>query len=426
MKKRLLSLSLILMLVAILLVSACAQPAGPIKVGIAAEFTGWAAPFWPPVQEVIDMVIPLINQDPPLGRPLEVIYDDAEGTVEGNISVANYLGGQGVAFAVGYDSDGLWAAEDVIMRYGTPTFTQWAGTARLDKTEMGRRGLFYRYTTGDTIMFAMFGLYWRSELAPKGFTKVAILNDIGESSTSNAEVISRYLRKAGAQISYEIAFSQDETTFSRMLADAFATDPDAVFFIGSDEQGSVAFKQWWDSALSKDILWFVGDVWASGELLEPLLPAPGAFDGKMIGPNPATGAGLQAFVGTSYDVFIEEFQKVYGAGAQPGHGFAISEYDALIVGALAIEAAGDAAPEEVAKHIRAVSNPPGVKVYSYQDGINALREGKDIDFEGAASFVNVDDYGNVYPPTAIFMVVDGEWTQIKVYSPEEMQAFIAE
>ena len=25
------------------------------------------------------MVIPLINQDPPLGRPLEPVYDDAEG-----------------------------------------------------------------------------------------------------------------------------------------------------------------------------------------------------------------------------------------------------------------------------------------------------------------------------------------------------------
>ena len=436
--KKLVFFGLILTLLALPLV-ACARPASapapipaptpapapvePIKIGIAAENTGWAAPYWPPVQEVIDMVIPLINQDPPLGRPLEPIYDDAEGSVEGNISVANYLGGQGVAFAVGYDSDGLWAAEDVIMRYKTPTFTQWSGTSALDNTEMGKQGLFYRFTSGDTLLYTVFGLYWQNTLIPKGFTRVAILNDIGESSTSNAEVISKYLAMAGAQIVHEKTFSQDLTTFSRLLADAFATEPDAIFFIGTDEQGSIAFKQWWDSALSKDILWFVGDVWASGELIEPLLPAPGAFDNRMVGPNPATGEGLKAFVGTSYDIFIDEFRKVYGAGAEPGHGFAISEYDAIISGALAIEAAGDAAPAVVAKHLRAVTNPPGVKVYSYQEGIKALREGKEIDFEGAASLVNFDEYGNVYPPTAMYEVIDNEWQQIQGYSPEDLQAF---
>ncbi len=423
MKKILLSLGLILVLVAIPLVSACAGPEETIKIGIAAENTGWAAPYWPPVQEVIDMVIPLINQDPPLGRPLEPIYDDAEGSVEGNISVANYLGGQGVAFAVGYDSDGLWAAEDVIMRFGTPTFTQWSGTSALDQTEMGRQGLFYRFAAGDSLLYTIFGLYWQETLAPNGFTKVAILNDIGESSTSNAQWIKKYLTKAGAQISHENTFSQDETTFSRILADAFATEPDAIFFIGTDEQGSIAFKQWWDSALSKDILWFVGDTWATGELIGPLLPAPGAFDNRMVGPNPATGQGLRAFVGTSYDIMLEEFQKVYGAGTEPGHGFAISEYDAIIVGALAIEAAGDAAPEAVAQHIKEVTNPPGVKVYSYQEGIKALREGKDIDFEGAASLCNFDDYGNVYPPVAMYMVIDGDWTQIQIFAPEDLQAF---
>jgi branched-chain amino acid transport system substrate-binding protein len=369
------------------------------------------------------MVIPLINQDPPLGRPLEPVFDDAEGSVEGNISVANYLGGQGVAFAAGYDSDGLWAAEDVIMRYGTPTFTQWSGTSALDQTEMGKQGLFYRFTSGDSLLYAVFGLYWRDTLAPQGFTKAAILNDIGESSTSNALWIKDYLTKAGAEISHENTFSQDETTFSRILADAFATEPDAIFFIGSDEQGSIAFKQWWDSALSKDVLWLVGDVWASGELIEPLLPAPGAFDNRMIGPNPATGEGLKEFVGTSYDIFLDELQKVYGADAEPGHGFAISMYDALIVGALAIEAAGDAAPEAVAKHIKEVTNPPGVQVYSYQEGIKALREGKDIDFEGAASLCNFDEYGNVYPPVAMYMVIDSDWEQIQVFSPEDLQAF---
>jgi len=406
-------------------VAGCAKPGGPIKVGIAAAQTGFAAPYWPGCQGVLDVVVEVINADPPLGRAIELVYDDAEGSIEGNIKVANYLGGQGVAYAVGYDSEGLWSALDVIERFGTPTFTHWAGTPKLDKTETGKKGLFYRTTSGDTIMYAMYGLYWKTELTPKGFKKAAILNDIGEASRGSAQVATWSFQRAGVDIVHTKEFSEDETTFSRILADAFAEKPDAIFFAGSPEQGTTAFKQWWDSALSKDIIWFVSDEYATAGVLDALTPAPGAFDDKMLGPNPATGEGLREFVGTSYDVMLAAFQKKHGAGTEPEHGFAINLWDAVIIGALAVEAAGDASPEAVAQKIGEVSSPPGVKVYSYAEAIKALREGKDIDFEGAGSLCNFDEWGNVYPPTGMYMVIKGNWEQIGVYAPEEIRDFIA-
>jgi len=430
-KKGLLALSgsicLALILSVLPFVGACApeeKPAETIKIGIAAAETGDIGPWWPGAWEVGELTVDRINEDPPLGRPLEAIIDDEQSTPDGAIKTANYLGGQGVVFAVGYESDGLWAALDVIERFGTPTFTHWAGTSKLDRTELGKDRLFFRTCASDTIMDTLYGLYWEDELAPQGYKKVAIMNGTDEASRSTAEEAAVSLEKVGAQIVYTKEFPADQATFSRILADAFAKEPDAIFVACGAEQGSIVMKQWWDSALTKDILWLVPDEWPTPEVLEAITPAEGAFDNKMVAPNPTSGEPLKEYVGESYDIMMAQFKKVYGAGAEPEHAFAINLWDAIIVGALAIQAAGEATPEAVSEYVPKVASPPGVKVYSYEEGKKALEEGKDIDFEGAGSDCNFDEYGNVYPPSSMYMVIDGKWEQTEaVYSSAEQAEF---
>lgn len=424
MKRKLIFLGLILLLLALPL-AACAKPAGPIKIGLAASETGFAGPWWPPCVDVIEVTLAIINQDPPLGRLLETVSTDGECTPEGEIKAANYLGGQGVVFAAGYTSDGLWAALPVIERFGTPTFTQWAGSSRLDETEAGKKRLLFRNTASDTIMDSLYGLHWESELTPKGFTKVAILNATDEASRSTAIEAAKSFEKVGAQVVAKSEFPEEQATFARILADTFAKEPDVVFLGVSAEQGSILLKEWWDSALTKDILWMVPDEWPEPETLMAVLPAEGALDNRMVGPAAAKGDLLKQFVGESYDIFINEYQKVYGAGTEPEHGFAINFWDILNIGALAIVAAGEATPEAVSANIVKVATPPGIKVHTYADGKRLLEEGKEIDYEGAGSLCNYDEYGNVYPPSGMFMVINGKWEQIKVYSPAEQAEFLA-
>lgn len=208
----------------------------PIKVGIAATETGAIAPWWPGCWQVGKMTIDLINEDPPLGRPLKAIIDDEESTPEGAIKTANYLGGQGVVFAVGYESDGLWAALSTIERFGTPTFTQWAGTPKLDKTSAGKKRLFFRTCAGDTTMDTLYGLYWKHKLAPQGYKKVAVLNGTDEASRGTALTAIYYLKKAGAKIVLHKEFPKEQAAFSRLLGKTFAKKPDAIFLGCSDRE----------------------------------------------------------------------------------------------------------------------------------------------------------------------------------------------
>jgi branched-chain amino acid transport system substrate-binding protein len=372
------------------------------------------------------MTVALINQDPPLGRPLKTISNDGESTAEGEIKAANYLGGQGVIFTAGYTSDGLWAALPVIERYGIPAFTQWSGSSRLDETPQGKARLLFRATASDTLMDAVYGLYWQDELAPQGYEKVAILSGTDEASRSTAIEAAKALEKAGAQVVSSIEFSEQQATFSRILADTFAEDPDAIFLGVSVEQGSILIKEWWDSALNKDVMWMVPDEWPGPqEALDAIQPVEGALDNKLVGPAPATGEELRQFVGESGDIFMSEYQKVYGAGAEPEHGFAVNMYDILVVASLAIVAAGEATPAAISAYVPQVSSPPGVKVHSYAEGKKALEEGKEIDFEGAGSLLNFDEYGNVYPSSTMIIIINSQWEHVMVYSPAEQADFLA-
>lgn len=165
------------------------------------------------------------------------------------------------------------------------------------------------------------------------------------------------------------------------------------------------------------------DEWTAPDSVKAVTPAPGALDNKMVAPNPASGKPLKKYVGESYDIMMSKFQKVYGAGAKPANTFAVNMYDALVIGALAIQAAGEATPEAVSEYVPKVACPPGVKVHSYLEGKKALEEGKEIDYEGAGSLCNFDEYGNVYPPCGMYMMINGKFQQIAVYSSAEEAEF---
>ncbi|UCG66699.1 MAG: ABC transporter substrate-binding protein [Deltaproteobacteria bacterium] len=404
--------------------SATAQAADPIKIGFAATETGDIGPWWPGCNKIGKVALKLINEDPPLGRPFKVIVDDTESSPEGAIRVANYLGGQGVIFAVGYSSDGIWAALPVIERYGTPTFTQWSGTSKLDRTSAGKKRLMFRTCASDSEMAHLYGIYWEDKLAPQGYKKVAVLHGTDEASRSTAEVAVESLKKAGAEVVLRKEFPGEQTAFSRLLAEVFAKKPDAVFLGSGVEQGSIIMKEWWESSLNKNILWLVPDEWPTPEAVKAVTPAAGALDKRVVAPNPASGEDVKKFAGESYDIMMTEYQKMYGAGAEPEHAFAVNLYDAVILGALAIQAAGKATPEAVSEFVPKVASPPGIKVHSYLEGKKALGEGKEIDYEGGGSLCNFDEYGNVYPPCGVYMMMNGEFQQIEVYSPQRIKQFI--
>jgi len=130
------------------------------------------------------------------------------------------------------------------------------------------------------------------------------------------------------------------------------------------------------------------------------------------------------FVQPAWDPTSPSFQRwlalyqAYAPTAQPpSSGFPMGAYDAGIVMALAITAAGTTEPSAVAGQIRNVANPPGTVICpgQWQKAFRLLAKGKDINYEGALGPVDLDERGNSTGLTfGIFRVQPGGSTSAQV------------
>ncbi len=71
-------------------------------------------------------------------------------------------------------------------------------------------------------------------------------------------------------------------------------------------------------------------------------------------------------------------------------------YDAVVIAALAMEAAHSSNPVVWRADITKVSNPPGTKCYTYPSCSALLKQGKKINYQGASGNENFNRYHNVF------------------------------
>ena len=96
------------------------------------------------------------------------------------------------------------------------------------------------------------------------------------------------------------------------------------------------------------------------------------------------------------------------AGLDPAASFGPQAYDAAFLIALAIEKNGSDSREGVNKALREVSSDPGEPIYpgEWEKAVKLIKEGKDINYEGASGSQEFDEAGDV-PGVIIEMVVEG-------------------
>ena len=107
-----------------------------------------------------------------------------------------------------------------------------------------------------------------------------------------------------------------------------------------------------------------------------------------------------------------KLRSARAAMGQPGDAnvYAAMAWDMVATLALAIEAAGSPATAAIQAKIREVANPPGTAVSSFAEGKAALKSGK-INYEGASSKIDFDQYGDVTPDFSVSVFEGGKLVQ---------------
>ena len=372
-----------------------------IKFGMLIGVTGDYSPWYDPSKAGADVAIEEINAaGGVLGRNVELVVIDNQSTVEGAVQgFSQVVDVQDVDALGGVESDGAIANLQAIKELELPTLCPACGTSELD--EAGGDYIF-RITGSDTdggIIAAQFA-------RDSGFQRVAMLVQNTEGASAPADVFKRiFTDGAGGEITADVRFDPGQSSYQAQVDQAFEGDPDAVYLGAGFEAGGVILQEWQRRGYGGSWLF-------SPDLIVPEIAA-------LVDQGVEIGGGVARAAIPSYDTsspaytaYAPRYEAIIGEAPSPGL-YDANQYDQYIVLALAIAAAGTTDGAAVAAEIPGILNAPGTAVYTFADALAAIEAGEDIDYHGASSSLDVNQFGNLASPTfGEQQIVDGEWTQV--------------
>lgn len=209
-----------------------------------------------------------------------------------------------------------------------------------------------------------------------------------------------------------VRYDPKATTFDTEAQAAFAGKPDAVLGVFYEETGGLFLKSAYQQGVTQGVQMMLTDGVKSDTFPDRVGKAA---DGKYIvagaiGTVPGSnGRGLEAFT--------KLWQSKRGVAPAPytPHG-----WDAAALLVLAAQAAKENTGVGIASKIREVANAPGVEVSDVCEGLKLLREGKDINYQGASGNVDIDQNGDVVGVYDVWTVSDdGKIKTVEQVSPKQ-------
>lgn len=195
-------------------------------------------------------------------------------------------------------------------------------------------------------------------------------------------------------------------SYTAELKKALANKPDALAAFSYPEHAKVYLKE------AIEFYKYKSFYLADGTKSEVLIKAVGAANLEgTIGTAPGSTGGKA----------LELFNVAYRAefGKLPPLPFITNAYDGMAtIGLAALAAQAKGLPltsKNIRDNLREVSNPPGEVIYpgEFVKANDLLKDGKQINYEGAAGSVDYDENGDVVTPIEIWKISNGQIVSIR-------------
>jgi ABC-type branched-subunit amino acid transport system substrate-binding protein len=363
---------------------------GDIVFGQLLGITGDYASFSPPAIEAAKIAVAEINEAGGImGRDVKLVSEDNRTSVDGAVSGFSKLASVSKISVLGsLESDGQVALFDEIEKRQIPNICSSCGTTFLD--EKGGNYSF-RVTASDSDAGIIVAQVARDE----GHGSMAMIVQNTEGASGPAEVAKDAFEKAGGTVT-TVSVEPGASSYNSEVAKAFADDPDVLYLAAGVESGLPILRE-------IDRRGYDVPIFVSPDLITEDVAA---LDNASSFFSALTAFDTESPAYQSYATRYEE-----ETGDQPESGmYDANNYDQYILFALAMEAAQSTAGKDVAGKIIDVASAPGTKVYSYADGLKALKAGEEIDFDGASSSLDMNEFGNLVSPVlGVLAVQDGAW-----------------
>jgi len=411
--------------------SALAQKPPTFKLGQIAPMTGSAAEFGPFYRDAAALGVEQINKaaEEVHGGPIiaDHIAEDTNTLPTPAIESARKLvEADGVSAIIGGWSSGVTVATatSVSIPSGVLQISNGSTSPLISVLPEDRESdLLFRTTSSDALQGVVAAQLAAGEIFDdfqvESASTLYVNNPYGQ-GLSNA--FSRSFQLRGGTVHAQVPHPEEvQPTYKSQLAVALKDNPDLLAAVSYPGHTATYLKE------ARDVFGYTGWQFVDGNKSEKVVDAVGAKDlaGKY-GTAPGQDPSIQAFAN-----FAEAYKARFERERIPP--FTESAYDAAIVAGLAAaKAIADGETEltgtVLRDRLREVANPPGEVIHGGRQaditrGLRLIKEGKDVDYSGAAGAANFDDNGDVITPIAIWQfTADGGIETVQIQSPNEIPA----
>ncbi len=238
-------------------------------------------------------------------------------------------------------------------------------------------GLYWRVAPSDVLQGAIIA----ATAIDKGIESMAVIARQDAYGEGLADATAKDFEAAGGTVTSKILYDPAATSFEAEVAEIKAGGPQAVTVIGFEESVKLLQEMIKQGVGPADLQVFLVD----GNISTT---AYGDFPANtmkgVIATVPTGEADLTAFNESLLEVDPELTDYAYGA----------QSYDAMMLVALAAEAAGCGDGTAIAGKLADVAGNGGEKCTTYADCLALLQAGTDIDFEGVTGPLDFNQYGD--------------------------------
>jgi branched-chain amino acid transport system substrate-binding protein len=370
-----------------------AQGQDTYRIGALCPVTGSGSPFGSGMQKMVISAAEAVNAaGGAAGRKIEVVSEDTQTSPQAAVLAAKKLIDVNKVQAVlGTWSSGVSLAVVPLTNGANIILMNTSGAPALSVPPANAKGLSYRFqATNDR-----FGRAFAEICEKEGFKRPATMAFNNASGIGNTEGFRKAWEAKGHKVVESVVYEPNQPTYRSELQKVLAANPDVIVTGSYLADTTIIMREWYQSG--QPVKWVMPGWAASPDLV------------KAVGPDVVEGVisvdSISNENAPSYKAYDEAYRKAMG---QPGQSnvYAAMTWDMVHVLALAIEAANSTDTAAVNAKIREVSNPPGQQVHTYAEAKEALKKGK-INFEGASSVLDFDQYGDVTPDFGVFFIEGG-------------------
>ena len=379
----------------------------PIKFGNMTVYTGPYGHYGALFDGSIFFAIKYINENPPLGRPIEVISED-HGTIGPGLVSRKLVEQDDVDIVYNLEAEYPTYSEfllEAIAENHKPLLPSiHGGSVVSTRGGTGEEPLFRGMPMDDDIALAN-----AIHLKDMGATTIVIMAVVREETQRQQDVAAKACEYLGMEVlDGDVDLVPESPSYAAEAAKVAALDPDGVLIFAAGEDAGTIVKNLSEAGVSAMVM---------GETNMTAVEFIQVATLEAVQQQVFVKAGTfgQADNPQAVDFWNAEWADPKNADlledidGQTTSTYVMAAYDLLNSTFLAIEVAGAIDSYAWADAMYEVSMSPGKMVYTYAEGIEALRAGEDIDYEGVTGSCN-------FTPTG---VIDGTY-QITDWSSGEL------